>query len=197
MKKHIGNILYFITHPIMLQIYFAVALMLTRNFQFLPASTMLNVAKSLFLSVIAMPLFIYFTTKYIRGIMPEGYGDMMMLAAFAAYFAILSFGAGTPFIPISIMQQLPLILLIVAMILEARKKLQMHTLCLSCLATTLIFTSLLLETNLLSILIFTILAIGGNAFFMLENKKNTSKQLAINFLLGTTVPIIFFLFILR
>ena len=197
MKKHIGNILYFITHPIMLQIYFAVALMLTRNFQFLPASTMLNVAKSLFLSAIAMPIFIYFTTKHIRGIMPDGYGNMMMLAAFAVYFAILSFGADTPFIPISIMQQLPLILLIVAMILETRKKLQMHTLCLSCLATTLIFTSLLLKTNILILLLFAILATGGNAFFMLENQKATSKQLAINILLGATVPIILFLFILR
>ena len=122
---------------------------------------------------------------------------MMMLMAFAVYFAILSFFGNTPFTIISIMQQLPLVLLFVAMILENFNMLQMNTLCLSGLTTTIIFTSIGLNINLLGFLIATILSIGVYSFLQLECTISSVKKLSINCLLGTLASSIFFLLILK
>ena len=191
------KILYFITHPLLILMYFVVSLFFTHDFLFLPTETFIGVGKSLFLSQIAMPFFIFFTTSILQKHLPDIKGNMLIVASFTTYFVIVTVFAHTAFAPISIMQQLPLTILIAAVILERHGLLQMRVLCLSALAISLIFISLLFATNLTAIIITNILASGCVSFFVLENGESSVKKLSINLLTGTILPIIFFLFIAR
>ena len=197
MKKVLCNILGLITHPLLLLVYLSVALLFTRNFQYFSAAITVQFVKYLFLSVIVIPIIIYFVTRLLQNTLFKSSGRMTMLVAFAVYFAILSFFGRTPFAAISIMQQLPLVILLVAMILENRKILQINTLCLSGLAMTIIFTSIFLKANYLALLIAVILATGLYNFLLLECEKSSVKTLSINCLLGTAASVIFFLLILK
>lgn len=197
MKKALCNILGFITHPLLLLVYFSVALLFTRNLQYFSAAITVQFVKYLFLSVIVIPIIIYFVTRLLQNSLFKNSGRMAMLVAFAVYFAILSFFGRTPFAAISIMQQLPLVILLVAMTLENRKVLQINALCLSGLATTIFFTSIFLRTNYLELLIAVILATGGYNFLQLECEQSSVKTLSINCLLGTAASVIYFLLILK
>lgn len=192
MKDTLKKIVLFVSHPLAMLLVLVACMLFSRDFMLLPPAIYVNALKSVAITLCAMPALIYLISKLLQKRNTSYSGNLLVLAAFAVYFTMLTFMASTAFKPLSLMQQLPLAILIAALILENHKLLQMRQLCLTSLTATLFFASLLFKTNYIAPITAAILVAGGVMFFALEESNGNYKPLFINTLSGLAITIIYF-----
>ncbi len=192
MKKTLKKIVLFVSHPLVTLFVLVACMLVSRDFILLPPSIYVNVVKSIAITLCAMPALIYLISKLLQKRNTSYSGNLLVLAAFAVYFTMLTFMASTAFKPLSLMQQMPLAILIAALILENRKLLQMRQLCLTSFTATLLFASLMFKTNYLAPITAAILVNGCVMFFTIEDNDGDIKPLFINTLTGLAITIVYF-----
>ncbi|MBR5028617.1 MAG: hypothetical protein IKX51_05285, partial [Bacteroidales bacterium] len=122
--------------------------------------------------------------------------NILLVAEFAIYFAMVSFFGHTVFKSLSIMQQLPMVLTFAALILEWRRKLDFHIFYLPAFITTLVFISLIYRTNLIIPVVVSVIALGAISYKYLEEETSSLKTYLVNFFIGIGTTLFFFIYFL-
>ena len=195
MKNALWKILRLLFSPLALLAYLTAIMLFSSDFRFLPKEIFVNIAKNLAIVQLLIPLFAYLIAVHFQRRANRD-NNILLVAEFAIYFAMVSFFGHTVFKTLSIMQQLPMFLTFAALILEWRRKLDFHSFYLPAFITTLIFISLIYRANLIIPIVLSVIAHGALSYMYLEKETSSVKTFLVNFFLGIGITLLFFIYFL-
>ncbi|MBR4198365.1 MAG: hypothetical protein IKQ94_06295 [Bacteroidales bacterium] len=195
MKNTLWKILRLLSSPLALLAYLTAIMLFSSDFRFLPKEIFVNIAKNLAIVQLLIPLFAYLIAVHFQKRAHRD-NNILLVAEFAIYFAMVSFFGHTVFKSLSIMQQLPMFLTFAALVMEWRRKLDFHIFYLTAFITTLIIISLIYRANLIIPIVVSVIAQGALSYLYLEEETSSVRTLLVNFFLGIGITLLFFIYFL-